>query len=144
MRIRVALPSGVVREETIDTAAHTKTLDVQSAIEQEATHRLGDAFAAILSRDGRRFELTPPRTLAALGLDDDAILTADLVPVPRVTRCEPSFGPCAGGTLVRVRGSNFLTQSGFRGSSNMHEQAASASSHSACRLSFGSGCTVTC
>ena len=93
-------------------ASSWTTDDLRSAIENVASQRLGYQAAALLTHDGR--QLPAGVSLSSLGLDNEAAsVEVELVTVPLIFRCEPPHGPCAGGTLVRIRGSGFLSQSGF-------------------------------
>ena len=136
MRVLVALPSGARSEETLDANPSWTSHDLRSAIQHVAHERLGQALVAILRfADGGSISMDPPQSLVTLGLGgSEACVHCELVAVPRVQRCEPPYGPVAGGTLLTLRGSGFLVSSGF---SNSNENAGA-------RLSFGAGCTVPC
>ena len=137
MRVLVSLPSGARHEEMLTVEPDWSSQDLCEAIENAAQQRLGHRVAALMSyRDGRRVPLTPRQTIASLGLQGpDACVRCELTSAPRVKRCEPPFGPVAGGTLVTIRGSGFLAQSGF---------GSSSSTSGGARVSFGAGCTVPC
>lgn len=135
MIVVVVLPNGAQVEEALEPLSTWSTLDLRTAIEHAASERLNYAVVALLyfNCGGEKVPTDPPQSLSALGLHGGASIHCELIISPHVTRCEPPYGPVAGGTLVCIRGSGFLTQSGF-----------ASDGHSGARLSFGSGCSVPC
>ena len=114
MKVRVTPPgrSNASHVETLQVIPSWTTDDLRSTVERFAAQRLGHQAAALLTYDGRLLPAGVP--LSLLGLDSEAAsIDCELVTVPLIFRCEPPHGPCAGGTLVRIRGSGFLAQSGF-------------------------------
>lgn len=121
-------------EESLPASPTCTIQELKFLVERQAHDRLGFYVSAALSfEDGRAIVGTDTQqTLAALGLDTaGACVGCSLTMVPRLTRCEPPFGPARGGTLLRLRGSGFLESAGFHNTGGV-------------RLSFGSGCSVPC
>jgi hypothetical protein len=127
MRIAVAVGGGVLEE--LPATPQWSARQLHTFVEDASRERLGKPMRALLYFDGVILPATDV-PLASLGLEAESVVGCSLVVVVQVTSCEPSVGPDAGGTMVRVHGDGF-TQAAFGAATNA-------------RIGFGPAHSVPC
>ena len=126
MRVCGFVSGSLLPPEPLDVAPETTSLyDLHALITSITAERLCDSnvvvdLYTINDEEGSSALLPPLRdhTLSSAGLNQSSIIYADIhrhgrPNRPVVERCEPSFGPEAGGTRVKLHGSGFLQSMGF-------------------------------
>jgi len=88
------------------------------AVKGAATLQIGrDITSLTLYLRERELSKYSHATLSSAGIDAESTVRAVIstVPRPRVSRCEPPFGPTSGGTPVKLHGEGFIDGLGFGG-----------------------------
>ena len=115
MRIAVAVGGGVL--EDLPATPEWSARRLHAFVAEASRARLGKPMRVLLFLPTGAAMPATDVPLASLGLHGESVVGCSLEAVVQVASCEPSVGPDAGGTMVRLHGDGF-SEASFGPASN--------------------------